>query len=244
MSETSTPTMSAAAQSAMNTLQRIAPGRLAIHGRNHRIPHIVDAFVIHEDKPVAVVSIISGSLAESVSLAAAFAPDLIAWTGPAASDKTDAAMQYMSVLAQRGDDRTWQSTVAFRRDEGQRKLSMAPRSVPVSQAPQAAASALLGAFKVAADHTGAIQTVHETNGRVGMLLYGEHLAALLIGEVFHQRAGWSKLADGSVMNSAGTAQRQRSMLRSLSVYTSVQAFRDEIETGSSTSIRLMGANDR
>lgn len=212
---------------AMQHFRRVAPGRLGLHAQGHRIPHIVDALVLQRGIAVAGVSVIGGSMQEVVSLAAAFRPDILAWTGPATSSKPDAPMRYMTVATQRGSHRTMQSAVNFRRDSIAGEIVMNRESVLVDGGPADVAAALTNAHWVDCDVVGAAQLAHRKQGQLGMLIYGGTSIAAVLADVLH-RQGWTKLADGSVVNAGGSATEQRRLVRGLSMLSTSAAFREEL----------------
>lgn len=227
---TASGTISPMVETAFDQLRTVAPGRLGLHVRG-RLPHIADAFIAQDGSVVAGVSVIGGSMQEVVSLAAAFDPEVLAWTGPAASSKQDAPMQYMTVATQKGTLRTVQSSVPFVRDAQAGKVTMNNTSVPVKRAPAEAAAALTGATWVNFDAAGATQQATDRQGSVGMILYSGTSIAATLSEVLYRQHGWTMTTDGSVVNSAGSVDDQVHLLRGLSVRTTPGAFREAMARG-------------
>lgn len=232
MSSTATAhqTVSPMLETTFNRLRQIAPGRLGLHVRG-QLPHIADAMILQNGTVVPAVSVIGGSMNEVISLAAAFNPEVIAWTGPAASSKPQAPMHYMTVATQKGALRTVQSAVPFTRDQEAGKVTMNHASVLVKHAPAAAAAALTNATWVSFDAAGAAATATDRQGAVGMMIYAGTAIAAVLADILHQRHGWTKLDDGSVVNAGGSPAAQRHLVRGLSMLTTPEQFREAMAQG-------------
>lgn len=213
-------------KAALRQVQNVAPGRLGIHGRNKTIPHIVDAFQINDDKIVPVMSTISGKLSKSVTTAAQFEPDIIAWSGPAHVEGLNGSEQFMSVLAERRDpNRTVASSVPYVRDVTKRTLTMGNRSVSVEKAPPEVARELITSWET----TSSPESTLDTAQRVGILVYG-HGPYGYLSHKYSDR-GWTRLKNGSFFNAVGPFEELMERLRGLSILTTPENFRDAMARG-------------